>query len=130
MKKAERNDFSENKEDINMAYNAKSTMQAEDKYEDIGYDINDELSDEYEDDEDYDDYDEYGADDLQWYFEVIEDYVDRLKEVTLSSLKKRDRLGKVLAVSVGMNIITAAAAVALCCCGSSLKLRVFSAGKV
>ena len=113
-----------------MAYNAMSRMQVEDKYEDIGYDINDELSDEYEDDEDYDDYDEYGADDLQGYFEVIEDYVDRLKEITVSAVKKRDRLGKVLAVSVGMNIITAAAAVALCCCGSSLKLRAFSAGKV
>ena len=113
-----------------MAYIAKNRTPAEDEYEGIGYDIGDELSDDYEDDEDYDDYDEYGADDLQGYFEVIEDYVDRMKVVTLSSLKKRDRLGKALAVSVGMNIVTAVAAVALCCCGSPLKLRAFAAGKV
>ena len=98
-----------------MAYISRNRMQSEEDYEGIRTDIGDVLSDDFEDDEDYDDCDDDSDDDMQEYIAEVEERVDRLKEITLSAVKKRDRLGKALAVSVGVNIITTAAAIALYC---------------
>ena len=86
-----------------MGYNERNRMLSDEDYEGIGYDF---PGDDFEDDD---------SEDLWGYITEVEERVDHLKEITVSSVNKSDRLGKALMISVGVNIITATAVVALCC---------------
>ena len=108
-----------------MGYNAKNRKAAEEEFEGIGCSIEEEFPEDFEDDDDlndYEDFDEDEAEDLHGLFEAVDDYVESLKEFTLSTVKKSERFKKALVVSVGVNVLTAAAAVAVCCFGSPKKI--------
>ena len=117
-----------------MGYNARNRKAAEEEFEGIGYSIEEELSDDFEDDDDFDDYEDYDedeAEDLHGLFEAVDDYVESLKDFTIDTVKKSERFKKALAVSIGVNVLTAAAAVAVCCFGSPKKIfAAVSGGKV
>jgi hypothetical protein len=108
-----------------MDYNARNRKAAEEEFEGIGYSIEDEDLEEYGDEDDFDDYEDYdedSEDDLLGFFEAIEGYVESLKDFTIDTVKKSERCKKALAVSIGVNVLTAAAAVAVCCFGSPKKI--------
>ena len=108
-----------------MGYNARNRKAAEEEFEGIGYSIEDEDLEEYGDEDDlddYEDYDEDSQDELLGFFEAIEGYVESLKEFTLSTVKKSERYKKALAVSVGANVLTAAALAVVCYAGSPKQL--------
>ena len=115
-----------------MGYNARNRKAAEEEFEGIGYSIEDEDLEEYGDEDDLDDYEDYDedeAEDLHELFEAVDDYVESLKEFTLSTVKKSERFKKALAVSIGVNVLTAAAAVAVCCLGSPKKIFAAVSGR-